>query len=108
MTENDDQLIKSFMQAHKREIVDNGFSRRVIHRLPQRAQWLSNILSILCTIACCILFYVFHGFEVLLHSIVEIINAQSWQLFTQTSFQSLAIATIVLIIVGVQRACSIK
>ena len=34
MMENDDTLIKNFMLANKHEIEDNGFSRRVIRRLP--------------------------------------------------------------------------
>ena len=38
MMENDDKLIKNFMLAYKHEIEDNGFSRRVIRRLPQPAQ----------------------------------------------------------------------
>ena len=41
MMENDDTLIKNFMLANKHEIEDNGFSRGVIRRLPQPAQWLS-------------------------------------------------------------------
>ena len=38
MMENDDKLIKNFMLAYKHEIEDNGFSRRVIRRLPQPGQ----------------------------------------------------------------------
>ena len=43
MMENDDKLIKNFMLAYKHEIEDNGFSRGVIRRLPQPAQWLSVV-----------------------------------------------------------------
>ena len=81
MMENDDTLIKNFMLANKHEIEDNGFSRGVIRRLPQPAQWLSDILSVTCAIVCCALFYI---------------------------FQSLVIATAVLIIIGLQRVCSLK
>ena len=56
MMENDDTLIKNFMLANKHEIEDNGFSRGVIRRLPQPAQWLSDILSVTCAIICCALF----------------------------------------------------
>lgn len=55
MMENDDTLIKNFMLANKHEIEDNGFSRGVIRRLPQPAQWLSDILSVTCAIVCCAL-----------------------------------------------------
>ena len=56
MMENDDTLIKNFMLANKHEIEDNGFSRGVIRRLPQPAQWVSDILSGTCAIVCCALF----------------------------------------------------
>ncbi len=108
MMENDDDLVKSFMLANKQEIADNGFSRRVIRQLPQRAKWLSDMLSVACTILCCILFFVFNGFSTLLQIINEIITAQSYQLISDINFQSLVIATIVLVIIGVQRACSLK
>lgn len=108
MMENDDKLIKSFMLTNKHEIEDNGFSRRVIRHLPQRAKWLSDMLSTICTIICCILFYVFNGFEILFRTVYEIITSQSYHLISDVNFQSLVIATIVLIIIGVQRLCSLK
>lgn len=108
MMENDDKLIKSFMLSNKHEVEDNGFSRRVIRHLPQRAKWLSDMLSIACTIVCCILFYVFDGFQILSHTVYEIITSQSYHLICNANFQSLIIATIVLIIIGVQRVCRLK
>lgn len=73
MMENDDTLIKNFMLANKHEIEDNGFSRGVIRRLPQPAQWLSDILSVTCAIVCCALFYIFNGFEILCQTISDIV-----------------------------------
>lgn len=96
------------MLAGKHEIEDKGFSRRVIRHLPQRAEWLSNLLSVVCTIVCCLLFYAFNGFEVLFRAINDIATAQAYQLVSNTGFQSLAIATVVLVIIGVQRVCSLK
>ena len=38
MTEIDnDKLLKDFFAENKREIADNGFSRRVMHHLPDRS-----------------------------------------------------------------------
>lgn len=108
MMDNDDKLIESFMLTHKHEIADNGFSRRVIRQLPQRAKWLSDMLSVACTIICCVLFYVYNGFEILFQTIYELITAQSYHLITESNFQSLVIATIVLVVIGVQRVCSLK
>ena len=75
MMENDDTLIKNFMLANKHEIEDNGFSRGVIRRLPQPAQWLSDILSVTCAIVCCALFYIFNGFEILCQTISDIVTS---------------------------------
>ena len=109
MMENNDKLIKNFMLAYKHEIEDNGFSRRVIRRLPQQAKWLSDILSVTCAIICCALFYIFNGFEILCQTISDIVAAsQTYYLMSDTNFQSLIIATVVLIIIGVQRVCSLK
>ena len=96
------------MLAYKHEIEDNGFSRRVIRRLPQQAKWLSDILSITCAIICCALFYIFNGFEILCQTISDIVASQTYYLMSDTNFQSLIIATVVLIIIGVQRVCSLK
>lgn len=89
MMENDDTLIKNFMLANKHEIEDNGFSRGVIRRLPQPAQWLSDILSVTCAIVCCALFYIFNGFEILCQTISDIVTSQTYYLVSDTNFQSL-------------------
>ena len=107
MMENDDKLIKNFMLAYNHEIEDNGFSRQVIRRLPQQAKWLSDILSVTCAIICCALFYIFNGFEILCQTISDIVS-YTYYLMSDTNFQSLIIATVVLIIIGVQRVCSLK
>lgn len=72
MNRNDDQLIKQFMQTNKREIANNGFSRRVMNQLPISAELCSDILTIVCVISCCILFYVYDGISIILHSFHDI------------------------------------
>lgn len=108
MMENDDKLIKDFMLAGKREIEDNGFSRRVIRHLPQRGKWLSDLMSVACTLVCLALFYIFNGFEALFRAIGDILAVQTYSLVNNTNFQSLLLATAVLVIIGLQRVCSLK
>ena len=44
MTEIDnDKLLKDFFAENKREIADNGFSRRVMHHLPDRSNRLARL-----------------------------------------------------------------
>ena len=108
MTETDDKLLKQFFGEQKQEIEDNGFSRRVIRQLPEHAKWMSDVLTTVCTVLCCILFYVFDGFNFLFGVIVEVITSQSYNLMSNTNFISLAIATVVVIIIGVQRVVSFR
>ena len=104
MMENDNKLISQFMHANKHEIEDNGFSRRVIRQLPEHAKWMSDVLTTVCTVLC----YVFDGFNFLFGVIVEVITSQSYNLMSNTNFISLAIATVVVIIIGVQRVVSFR
>lgn len=106
--ENDDKIIRQFMHAHKHEIEDNGFSRRVIRRLPERGKRMPDVLTAVCTVLCCILFYVFNGFGFLLRAVTEIIASQSLHLAANANLPALLIAAGVLAIVGIQKACSIR
>lgn len=110
MMENDDKLIKNFLLAGKQEVADNGFSRRVMQQLPssRRAERLSNLLNVVCTIVCLVCFYVFDGVEVLWQTVKELLALQTYQLITQANLQTLLIAFIVLAGLGVQRAWSLR
>lgn len=62
MVDNDDILLKDFLQANKQEVADNGFSRRVMNRLPERkAQLLSYLLSAVSIVLAVVLFFVQGG-----------------------------------------------
>ena len=63
MTKNDEQLIRQFMQDNKQEVADNGFSRRVMRRLPLRPKEISDLLTAVGVVVGCILFYVFDGLD---------------------------------------------
>ena len=46
----DDALVTQFFNENKQEIADEGFSARVMRRLPTRAVRLNCIWTVLCTI----------------------------------------------------------
>ena len=53
----DEQLVRQFFAEQTAEIPDNGFTQRVISRLPRRSeQWLNRLWIALCTLAGVILF----------------------------------------------------
>ena len=49
--ENDEKLLKDFFTANKQEIADNGFSRRVMHRLPNCSHRLARIWNAAVVVA---------------------------------------------------------
>ena len=49
---DEDQLIRQFMQAHREEISDSGFSNRVMRHIPtERPFWMFCVASILVVAA---------------------------------------------------------
>ncbi len=49
MTENRDELlVRKFFEENKTELPDDGFSRRVMRRLPDRARRLNRIWTAVC------------------------------------------------------------
>lgn len=67
MTEIDEQLLKQFFQsARNQKIADDGFTKRVAGRLPDRAARQSNWWTCCCVAAGIVLFVVCRGWEPLL------------------------------------------
>lgn len=59
MTDKDNQLIASFFQhAAEEQIADNGFTRRVINRLPADTVRQSHLWTLFCVVIAVVLFYV--------------------------------------------------
>ena len=68
MTDNDNRLIEAFFsEAAQQQIEDNGFTQRVMDRLPDTGVSLTHRLSRLWTLFCVViggvLFLVFNGWE---------------------------------------------
>lgn len=109
MTNNDEQRIRQFMQAHKHEIADNGFSRRVMRRLPTQAKVLSDVLTAICVVLCATLLYVFDGVNVILDSLHSFFQYQMWSLVSNNfNLSTLLPALAVLVYFGIHKACTVK
>ena len=72
MTEDNDLLLKQFFQeVAQQQIADNGFTERVMQRLPQhtslaaRRTLLTRLWTASCIVVFAVLFVVFHGWELL-------------------------------------------
>ena len=64
MTETtDDKLLQQFFSDNRKEIEDNGFSRRVMHHLPNRYYRISQLWSLFCFTLAVVLFFVLDGLQ---------------------------------------------
>jgi len=108
MTDIDDKIINQFFQSEKKEVKDNGFSRRVMRNLPDRGEKISKIWVAFCTAAGIILFFLFDGLEAILNILHEAFNGAMQTGIAHIDIKSLLIATIVLISLGVKKVCHIE
>ena len=108
MNKTDDQLIYQFMQTNKREISDRGFSRRVMRRLPKQIKSRSDVLTPICIIVSCILFYLFDGISLIYASIMPVIQQSSVSIIENLNFQTLIPIAIVCTYLGIQKAISLS
>lgn len=108
MNNTDDQLINKFMQANKREITDNGFSRRVMRRLPMRSQVVSDVLTAMGIVVSCILFFVFDGASLIYDAVVPVFQQSSARLIENLNFQTLIPIVAVMAYLGIQKAIALS
>lgn len=103
MTEVDDKLLKQFFSEQKQDIADNGFSTRVMARLPNRTSKLASILISICMILTVILFFVLDGIHAILGILREIFVSAVQNGAFNLDIKTLAIAGAVLLFFGVRK-----
>lgn len=107
MNRNDEQLISNFMKANKKELADNGFSRRVMRKLPVSAKVWSDILTAVCVILSCVLLIVSDGVNVIFQSISEVIQNQSIEIMN-SKLHTLFVGFATLAFLGIRSIWTIK
>lgn len=74
MEDNKDILLNNlFAEAAKTEIADNGFSRKVMRRLPSRAERMSRIWTFVCTMAAVVLLTYFKAWNYIFDWAVNVV-----------------------------------
>ena len=69
-----DLLLEHFFQAARAErLADNGFSRRVVARLPQRQERLSHIWTAACVVVAVAVFILAGGWQQAVAGIVRVL-----------------------------------
>lgn len=67
MDEQNEKLLRQFFsEAAEQKIEDNGFTEKVMDRLPVRVKRYTRIWTIFCVLFAAALFTIFHGWELLL------------------------------------------
>lgn len=105
MTENDDRLIEQFLAPGRREIADNGFTRRVLNRLPDRRERLWTFTGFTLAL---VLFIALDGIELIWNSLRETLTtAVEQSMATNIDPKSLVIAGVVLLFLAYKKIASL-
>ena len=108
MTENDDRLIEQFLAPGRREIADNGFTRRVLNRLPDRRERLARLWTFTGFTLALVLFIALDGIELIWNSLRETLTtAVEPSMATNIDPKSLVIAGVVLLFLAYKKIASL-
>jgi hypothetical protein len=106
MTEDNNQLLQQFFsEAAQQTIADDGFTERVMQRLPSRINWFVRAWNALCIGVAVVLFVVFDGWHLLSTHVMGLLQGMA---ATSTSQLMLTVGTVVfgLLFVGVGEVLS--
>ena len=107
MKENDDKLLVAFFAENRQEIADNGFTRRVMHHLPDRTRRISQVWVTFCFTLALVLFFAFDGLQLVLGTLRETFTAAAQSGVTELNPKSLLIAGVVLLFLLYRKICSL-
>ena len=73
MTDNDykDKFLEDFFAANRHDVADDGFTRRVMRRLPQRHNRLAQAWNTLCILLAAVLFVAAGGVQLVWATLQE-------------------------------------
>lgn len=101
MTDNrDDVLVRRFFEENRMEMPDNGFSRRVMRRLPDRAVRINRIWTAACFAAGILLFVRNKGLTVLSECLKDALGNVVFQDFLLQNPLLLVFSLIVVVLTG--------
>ena len=83
MIEDNDSLLQQFFsEAASQQIADDGFTERVMQRLPSRMNWFVRIWNTVCIGLFAVLFIVFRGWELLAVQLEVMLRTMSTHSFS--------------------------
>lgn len=110
MTDNDykDKFLEDFFAANRHDVADDGFTRRVMRRLPQRHNRLAQAWNTLCILLAAVLFVAAGGVQLVWATLQEtFIGLVEQGATADVDPRSLLIAAGVLLFLGYRKIASL-
>lgn len=104
---DNDKLLRDFFADNKQEIADDGFSRRVMHHLPDRTNWLARLWSTFVMAIGLALFVALGGMEAAWGTIREVFISMVNHELASLDPKSIIIATVVLLFLATKKVASL-
>lgn len=106
--EHDNLLLEQFFSQQRQEIADNGFSNRVMHRLPDRRAQISRWWSAAGFTMALVMFVKFDGPRLVLDTLKQTANILIQNsMETELDLKTVAIAGVVLLCLGYKKLASL-
>lgn len=87
-------IIQEYFYSNKKDIPDNGFSRKIIKKLPDRMNMLPCIIMALCSVLCLIILFVFDNamfIQEYYYIMADVLTTEQLHLFSDFAVYSLGI-----------------
>ena len=107
MTENDDKLLGNFFAEKRQEVADNGFTRRVMRKLPCRDNRLARLWTAGGFTLAAVLFVLLDGIQLVWDTLRETLTSTLENCMVQTDPKSLALAVVVLLFLMYKKIASL-
>lgn len=105
---NDDILVQKFFSENRKEIEDNGFSRRVKRHLPEHYRRISTLWNIGIGAVAVFLFYYLGGVQLMMNTLREAFSGALHNEATTIDSKSLIMVVIVLLYLGYRKLFSLS
>ena len=103
---DNDKILRNFFTENKQDIADNGFSRRVMRRLPDRSYRLARLWSAFVAAVATVLFIWLGGLEAAWGTIREVFIGMINHGTTSLDPKSMIIAAVVLLFMATRKVAS--
>lgn len=103
---DNDKILRNFFTENKQDIADNGFSRRVMRRLPDRSYRLARLWSAFVAAVATVLFIWLDGLEAAWGTIKEVFIGMINHGTTSLDPKSMIIAAVVLLFMATRKVAS--